>query len=141
MARQSAASLSVIAGSIDGRPNTPDDLTDEQRVIWERTVATEGADTFKTSALQALLKDYCRHAAEAGRLAKVIEAFDTSWLADEEGLRRYDRLAAMRFRETKGAADMATKLRLTNQARYTPGSAATAAKKAGTALKPWEFTG
>jgi hypothetical protein len=48
----------------------------------------------------------------------------------------------MRDRETKALADKATKLRLTNQSRYTPGAAGTAAKKAATAeAKPWQMTG
>ncbi|EQA96841.1 phage portal protein [Sphingobium baderi] len=36
--RRSAASLSVVAGSIDGRPSPPSDLTKVQKEVWERTV-------------------------------------------------------------------------------------------------------
>jgi hypothetical protein len=43
--------------------------------------------------------------------------------------------------ETKALGDKATKLRLTNQARYTPQAAGTAAKKAGSELKPWQMAG
>lgn len=136
--RKSAAALSVVVGSIDGRPRPPSDLTEFQREVWERTVANEAASFFNTAALQQLLKEYCRHCEAADTLAKQIEAFDPAWLADEDGLKRYDKLLGMRDRETKAIGDKATKLRLTNQARYTPQAAATASKKGGGERKPWE---
>jgi hypothetical protein len=138
--RRSAASLSVVAGTaIDGRPQPPADLTKGQKTTWERTIANEAAETFRTAALQQLLKEYCRHVETAGRLSKQIDE------ATEEGaeveLDDLDRLLKMRDRETKALADKATKLRLTNQSRYTPQAAGTAAKKAHTERKPWQMTG
>ena len=138
--RRSAASLSVVVGSIDGRPQAPDDLTKEQSAIWSRVVANEAADVFKTAALQQLLKDYCRHCASALKLARMIEAMEALAEMADGHLEDYDRLLKMRDRETKAIADKATKLRLTNQARYTPQAAATAAKK-GTERKPWQAAG
>jgi len=137
--RKSSAALSVIVGSIDGRPQPPSDLTKDQRAVWDRTVANEGADTFKTAALQQLLKEYCRHVVSAKKLAGMIEMMEAVPIND---LGDYDRLLKMRDRETKALADKATKLRLTNQSRYTPQAAATAAKKgAGQDLKPWQVAG
>ena len=134
--RKSAAELSVVVGSIDGRPQPPSELTKDQREVWDRTVANEGADTFKTAALQQLLKEYCRHVVTATKLAGMIEAMEAVQVND---LGDYDRLLKMRDRETKALADKATKLRLTNQSRYTPQAAATAAKKgAGIERKPWQ---
>jgi hypothetical protein len=134
--RKSGAALSVVA-SIDGRPNAPDDLSSEQQIIWERTVANEAVDTFRTAALQQLLKEYCRHVDTAFRLTKQVDR------ATDEGsnlsLQDVDCLLRMRDRETKALADKATKLRLTNQSRYTPGSAATASKNAGAEKKPWQI--
>ena len=49
------------------------------------------------------------------------------------------KLVRLRDCETKASADKATKLRLTNQARYTPQAAATAAKREGQASKPWQI--
>jgi len=138
--RRSAASLSVVVGSIDGRPQAPDDLTREQRAIWERTVANEAADVFKTAALQQMLKEYCRHVATAAKLAGLIETVERLENISGEEMADYDRLLKMRDRETKAAADKATKLRLTNQSRYTPQAAATAAKK-GSERKPWQAAG
>lgn len=138
--RKSAASLSVIAGSIDGRPQPPADLTDEQKHIWERTVANEAADVFKTAALQQLLKEYCRHVASASYLSKIIDNLERKTELDPLDAASYEKLIKLRDRETKALADKATKLRLTNQSRYTPQAAATAAKKA-TDRKPWQMTG
>lgn len=136
--RQSAAALSVVIGSIDGRPRPPSDLTKFQREVWERTVANEATTFFSTAALQQMLKEYCRHCESADKLAKMIEACE----AAEEGfdLKDYDKLLGMRDRETKAIGDKATKLRLTNQARYTPQAAATASKKTAE-RKPWQSAG
>lgn len=139
MARKSAAALSVVVSNIDGRPRAPDDLTQDQQDIWERTVANEGADTFKTAALQQLLKEYCRHVDTAARLSKKVDT------ATDEGsnlpINEVDTLLRMRDRETKALADKATKLRLTNQSRYTPQAAGTASKRAGQEAKPWQSVG
>lgn len=136
--RKSTAALSVVVSNIDGRPKAPSDLSEDQQDIWERTVANEGADTFKTAALQQLLKEYCRHVDTAYRLTQQVDrAVDGSNLSMNE----LDCLLRMRDRETKALADKATKLRLTNQSRYTPGAAGTKAKNAGPEIKPWHAVG
>lgn len=137
--RKSAASLSVIHGSLDQRPVAPAELTTAEAEVWDRTVTHEAADVFGTAALQQMLKDYCRHVVAAERLGKVIEGH-MAQPGSEDGisLRELDCLLKMRDRETKAIADKATKLRLTNQSRYTPKAAATAAKNAGQARKPWQ---
>jgi hypothetical protein len=140
--RTSAASLSVVARTdIDGRPKAPADLTAFQQEVWNKTVANEATETFKTAALQQLLKEYCRHVSSAALLSEKIDSFDSQWLDTDEGLERYTKLVRTRDCETKALADKATKLRLTNQARYTPGAAGTAAKKAGAERKPWQNVG
>jgi hypothetical protein len=135
--RKSAASLSVIAGTIDGRPNPPSDLNKAQKEIWERTVANEAADVFKTAALQQLLRDYCRHVETADKLSVQIDRamIDGSNMSIDD----LTKLVRLRDCETKASADKATKLRLTNQARYTPQAAATASKNQGQASKPWQI--
>jgi hypothetical protein len=138
--RTSGASLSVVAGTaIDGRPAAPGDLTEFQREVWERTVANEAADVFRTAALQQLLKEYCRHVESAHRVTALIALVEKPGAAVD--LDEYEKLLRMRDRETKALADKATKLRLTNQSRYTPQAAATAAKKGATERKPWQMTG
>lgn len=135
--QKSGAALSVVIGSIDGRPKPPNDLTKFQREVWERTVANEAASFFGTAALQQLLREYCRHVESAHKLAQMIEQVEAIQSFDEETIKAYDKLLGMRDRETKAIGDKATKLRLTNQARYTPQAAATASKKTQE-RKPWE---
>ena len=141
MARKSAAALSVVVANIDGRPRSPDDLTEEQRQVWDRTVGSESADFFRSAASQQLLKEYCRHVITAGKLARMIDTLEKQDVMTSEDLSDYDGLLKLRDRETKALTEKATKLRLTNQSRYTPQAAATASKNATTELKPWQMTG
>lgn len=135
MARKSSAALSIVAGSIDGRPKAPDDLTEEQQAIWDRTVASEAADTFRTAALQQLLREYCRAVSTAAWLSRKVEMAMRGEL--ELTVHEFDALSRSRDREAKALGAFATKLRLTNQSRYTPQAAATAARKASE-VKLWE---
>jgi len=109
--RKSAASLSVVVGSIDGRPQPPAGLTEFQKELWQRTVAGEPLDQFRTATLQQLLKEYVRHAEAAHILAEEIAATDVAWLRDEDGLKRYDKLLAMR-----GYRQLVVELQLRNAA-------------------------
>ena len=139
--RKSAASaeVSVIAGTFGQRPEPLPELSDEEAEIWRATVASEAADFFTTAALRGMLADYCRHRASADKVSEVINVFKADWLKNDEGAKRYHSLLKMRDLETRAAADKATKLRLTNQSRYTPQAASTAAKNAAKGFKPWEM--
>ncbi|MGB7855495.1 MAG: hypothetical protein WBL48_06310 [Pseudolabrys sp.] len=53
-----------------------------------------------------------------------IDAFDPAWLAEPKGMRRYDWLSKQMDRNSQAATRLATKLRLTNQSRWQPQSAA-----------------
>jgi hypothetical protein len=139
--RASAASLEnvVIEGAFGKRPESPEDLTNEEAEIWRDTVSSEPAEFFSTAALRAMLKDYCRHRAASEKISEVIGIFQVDWLKNAEGAKRYHGLLKMRDLETRAAADKATKLRLTNQSRYTPQAASTASKGAAKGFKPWEM--
>jgi hypothetical protein len=137
--RKSAASLAVVKGSFGERPEPPADLTPEQAVIWRETAASEPVDFFNTAALRALLGDYCRHRASADVVSAAINTFKPEWVKASEGAKRYHDLLRMRDLETSAAMRAATKLRLTNQSRYTPQAAATASRNSPSApMKPWE---
>lgn len=114
-------------------------MTDEQADVWDRTVASEGADIFKTAALQQLLMEYCRHVVTASRLSEQVDRATVE--GSNLSMQEVEILLRCRDRETKALADKATKLRLTNQSRYTPQAASTAAKNAGGAAKPWQSVG
>lgn len=138
--RKSAEELStvVIAGNFGNRPESPGDLTDKQAEIWRLVVASEPQEYFNTEALRGMLSDYCRHRESANMVSGVIETFKGEWLKSDEGAKRYKALLQMRDIETRASAGLATKLRLTNQSRYTPQAAATAAKHAGKGFMPWD---
>lgn len=138
MARQSAG-VTVIAGNLGLRPDPPEDLTEPQAKVWRATCASEAADFFRTDALRELLKDYCRHKVSGADLSAQINLYDADCPMVPDVVGALDKLLKMRDRETKAAADKATKLRLTNQSRYTPQAASTAAKNATTNKKPWEI--
>ena len=74
------------------------------------------------------------------RIAGLVDAFETEWLADPDGLVRYDKLLAMADRESKVIASLATKMRLTPQSRYQPNTAArqVACHQPADRLQPWQ---
>lgn len=137
--RKSAQDLQVVAGNFRSRPEPPEALSDDEAEIWRSTCSSEAVDFFSTSALRDMLADYCRHRASANKLSEIIQQFQPEWLKSTDGAKRYGGLIRMRDLETRAAADKATKLRLTNQARYTPQAAATASRNAGKGARPWEF--
>lgn len=137
-AASGTAKLTVFPGGMARRPDPPADLTEAQAKIWTDTVASETVEFFNTDALRELLKDYCRHKVTCAALSRQVETYDAAEPMDPETAKNFDRITKMRDRESKAAADLATKLRLTNQSRYTPKAAATASKNAGSTKKPWE---
>lgn len=134
--RKSAAKLSVIAGSIDGRPKPPEELSEAEQEIWNRVVASEAADMLKTAAVQQMLAAYCRHMATVEHLDMAVKV---AMLPESEAtIKDMKALLQMRRDEAKAAVSIATKLRLTNQARYQPSVANTLAKNASEERKLWQ---
>ncbi len=127
----------VVIGAFGQRPDPPAGLTKRQADIWREVVASEDPKFFGTGALRGLLVDYCRHREATEQLSEELKAFKPAWLKDPTQIRRYQTLLRMRGLEVNGAANLATKLRLTNQARYVPHAAARAAQKVAK-IKPWE---
>jgi hypothetical protein len=83
-----------------------------------------------------MLAQYCRHAVNARFLGRMIQEFRPEWLAETEGLLRYDKLLAMADRGGRGMANLGTKLRMTQQSHY---RADKVVKTTTSAKKPWEF--
>ena len=84
-----------------------------------------------------LLESFCRAVIAHRLISKRVAAFDDAALADDKGVSTFDVLTKMQERQARVMASIATKLRLTNQSRYTPMAAATATKKVRGA-RPWE---
>lgn len=131
--RESAASLTTAAVSaLPERPEPPEYLTPEQAVVWRDVVATKPADWFMRDS-HPVLASYCKAAVLSRDLAARLESVD---IATAE-VKDFKLLVELSCKTAKLAADLATKLRLTQQSRYTPQAAATANKKASGA-RPWE---
>lgn len=117
MPRKSAAALAVasIAGPLEvKRLLAPAHLSEAERAIWLEVVNDQPADAF-TPTHSPLLELYCRHIVQARILADELANFDRAWMADDEGLKRYDRLLGMAERESRAASSLATRLRITRQ--------------------------
>jgi hypothetical protein len=139
MPRKSAAALAVasVAGPLEvKRLAAPAHISEAERAIWLEVVNDQPADAF-TPTHSPLLELYCRHIVQARILADELALFERSWLADDEGLKRYDRLLAMAEREGRAASSLATRLRITRQAIDQQTVARSLVKDVK--RKPWEL--
>lgn len=138
--RKSAASQSVLAQVAplsDARLAAPVHLSDAEQAVWAEVVNDQPASAF-TATHSPLLEMYCRHVVQSRIIADELLNFDRSWLADDDGLKRYDRLLAMQERENRSASSLATRLRITRQA-IDQQTVARSIINAPKARKPWEL--
>jgi hypothetical protein len=139
--RQSTVSREVagIGASIGSaqRLVAPLHLTDAERSIWAEVVNDQPASAF-TPTHSPLLEMYCQHVVQSRLIADELMNFDRAWLADEDGLKRYDRLLAMKEREGRAASSLATRLRITRQA-IDQQTVARTIKNQAKSPKPWEI--
>jgi hypothetical protein len=136
MSRKSAASLSVVPkiDPKDARLSPPESLTDGQKELWIEIVGAKPAGWFTIDA-QSLLIGYVKAIASHEILSAKVDAVEKAGGMDD--MKEEDRLYKMLERQARLVQSFATKMRLTQQARYTTGSAATATAKAGKA-RPWD---
>jgi hypothetical protein len=138
--RQSAASLTIARGvglSTETRLPAPLSLSDAEIAVWNEVVSDQPANAF-TATHAPILEMYCRHVVNNRVLADELLHFDRSWLADDDGLKRYDKLLQMSERESRAASSLATRLRITRQAIDQQTVARTLNNQART-KKPWEL--
>lgn len=128
----------ILVPNVGGKhPEPPDDLTQAQKARWMSVIRTKPHDWFDAGSLP-LLKQYVCVLTDAEMQAQAIDSFDPEWLKDENGLRRYTKLMALRKESAGLIMSLATKMRLTQQSRYTEQSAATAARRGTSKKMPWE---
>jgi hypothetical protein len=113
----------------------PDVLTDEQAQVWREVVAEKPHDWFD-SASARMLMTYCRLTSEHERVSGLLDAFDTEWTKEDEGLKRYHELIKIQDRLAARISQFMTKMRLTQQSRYRA-DAADVANRKGSGAKPW----
>lgn len=130
MSKPSSASLSVLPVEPLVRVVAPDDLTPAEAALWRAVVDSKPAEWFGPDSVP-LLVEYVRAKTMCdwlnGQIAVARDAGETKELKT---------FLMLRDMEAKRVANLATKLRLTQQSRYTPQAAATADRKAGN-RKPW----
>lgn len=131
MPRKSAASLSVVPRTPAAERSEPGDLSPAELGLWREVVASKPAEWFGPDSAP-ILKEYVRAAVMCDRLVGVVEQA----LVDGDPTEIKSALD-MRDKESKRAVSLATKLRLTQQSRYTPDKAATADRKAA-GKRPWQ---
>jgi len=137
--RKSAASMVVANKSNIGvslRLGAPLHLSDAEISVWNEVVNDQPASSF-TPTHSPLLELYCRHIVQARVIADQILAFDGAWMADDEGLKRYDTLLKMSERESRAASSLATRLRITRQA-IDQQTVARTIKDQSRGNKPWQ---
>jgi hypothetical protein len=137
--RQSLAALTVQQASIGvaQRLLPPAILNDAEMEVWHEVVNDQPASSF-TPTHSPMLELYCRHIVQSRIIAQQLQNFDPEWMADEDGLKRYDRLLAMQEREGRAASSLATRLRITRQA-IDQQTVARSLKNQPKGLKPWEL--
>ena len=113
-------------------------MTDAEVSVWNEVVGDQPATAFTVTHVP-MLEMYCRHVVTGRILADEILNFDRSWLADDDGLKRYDRLLGMAERESRAASSLATRLRITRQAIDQQTVARMNVNDKSSVKKPWEL--
>jgi hypothetical protein len=118
-------------------PQAPEGLTDTQKANWDAIVHTKPSDWFGPDTYPLLI-EYVRAIDSADVIATALNGFNPEWMSDPEGLKRFDQLTRLQDAKATSLARLATKMRLSQQSRYTEKTAGTAAKQASAGRKPWE---
>ena len=110
------------------RPEPPECLDVSARDVWLGVVENLSADWFEP-VMFPVLEQYCRHVVEARRLnALIVQAVE-----NDLDLEDYAQLLRMRGNETRVMLSLATKMRITAQARISKRG-----NKVVPGGKPWE---
>jgi hypothetical protein len=119
----------------------PADMPADQAAVWRYIMASHAGDLI-TDDVFPILQEYCRCVCNARKLGAEVDRFEIAWAQTAEGLQRLDKLNQLYERAARLAASMATKLRLTVQARSHPVTAGRhVINQPYSHEPPWEFTG
>lgn len=128
----------ALPGREERRPPPPEGLTDGQARLWRGITESEPASLFEGEARQHMLRLYVEHAAFRAEVQGLIDRTPVDRMVDPEAAPAFEAMLKARDRETKTLVSLATRLRLTNQARYTPQAAGTAGRQHATSPRPWD---
>ena len=129
MPRESVESLTTAVVSIPTRPNAPEGFTPKQAELWRNVVNTKPPEWFESDSFP-LLKAYCLSACQYDDLIAELPSHEISSV-------EFNRILGMVKEQALLIATLATKMRLTQQSRYTPRAASSASKKTKSGAKPW----
>jgi hypothetical protein len=138
--RQSLASKVISPNSAlitQNRLQAPLSMSDAELAVWNELISDQPASAF-TATHAPVIEMYCRHVVNSRILADELLNFDRSWLADDDGLKRYDKLLAMSERESRAASSLATRLRITRQS-IDQQTVARSLNNQTRTRKPWEL--
>lgn len=140
MARESGASLSVVPVQAIARITAPGGLDRAELALFESVVNSKPADWFGEDSAP-LLVEYVRAQGMCDQLDIQVKAAIAASAGDDPtaalvAAKVIESFMRLRDMEAKRLLQIATKLRLTQQSRYTPQSAATA-NKGAKGLRPW----
>jgi len=136
--RKSLESLSVVTSLPGQRLEPPVELSESQAGIWRSIVSTKPPDWWRADSAP-LLVAYCKAIELYRALAAQLEAFTPQRIKSSKGFTRYEKLCKLTRAQAQLLTTLATKMRLSQQSRYTEKTGSTADRKAGGA-RPWEFT-
>lgn len=135
--KSAAAAATKPAASNARRPSAPRYLTKQQRALWKRIVDSKSADWFTEETLP-ILEAYVVHAVSAQVLSQRVAELEESGKCWNGSASEYHKLLDLRLQESKAAEARARSLRLTNQSRWQPATAARKSAESGNQPRPWE---
>ena len=136
--RKSAAALSVVPmPELRRLPDPPGTLSPQQSAIWRSVMSTVAADLIGEEAFPVLV-EYCRAVVLADQIAEQLNEFNASWLADDDGLKRWNLLTQMQARVQATIGSLGGKLRINPSSRIRAENAGTISKRGGAKRKPWQ---
>lgn len=116
MARIAAAALAVIPiGAGAGRPKPPARLSAPEKRLWIGIVASKPIGWFDATTIP-LLAEYCSTISSCDAVTAQLRTEQRTKKLDDDALKRIDRLFKMRERQQRQALQLATRMRLTQQA-------------------------
>ena len=106
------------------RPEPPVEMVPAQRIEWISVVNACPAEWFPPET-HALLAQYCRHVVASKHIDELIIAAEKGSVPEDGGepvldIAYYDKLLKMQERESRIIASLSTKMRLSQQATYSP---------------------
>lgn len=117
-----------------GYPPTPPALAERQAELWRQIVRSKPVSWWDAGSLPLLRALVC-HIDTFELVQRHFAAIGPP--GNPDALEQLERLTRLRERESKNMSALAAKLRLTQQSRYTPQSAATA-ERCGHDLPEWQ---